>query len=151
MLDNSKKIVRKLTKPILIVVIASSPLLIGFGLYVNEFSPISLDIRWHVNPFEIDIDDFKLKNVLYMEMVGPPKIGFNTLKVSWPIWSDCGLPKLEIIQYNIFSRQINIWIYGVWAICIQVIAFVDYNIEIFIPYSGYWKISCNNVSINIMI
>lgn len=143
---------RKITKIIFIAIIACSPLLFGSLIFVDEFSPLSLDVKWFVNPLEIDVDDLKLKNVVSIEMIGSPKMGVNTLKVSWPVWSDCSPPYLEVIQYNIFSKEITIWIWGnKWNLCIQVVAFNDYVIELFIPYSGYWKISCNNTSMNITI
>ena len=86
-----------------------------------------------------------------MKIVGSPKIGFNTLMVVWPIWSDCSPVYLEVVQYNMFRKEINIWIWGRRGICIQLAAWVDHTVELYIPLAGYWKILCNNMSISINV
>jgi len=141
----------KLIKPKLITCIVLGSVLFGSILFLVAFSPTSFNIRPYVNLYDIDPDDLKLKKISSMEIVGSPKLGINILGVSWPVWSDCGLPYLEVVQYNLLSKEIDIWIWGKESLCVQVVAFIDYNITIFIPYPGYWKIRCNNVSIIIKV
>jgi hypothetical protein len=141
----------KLIKPKLITCIVLGSALFGSILFMVAFSPDSSYVNPHENLYDIDPDDLKLKDIRSMEIVGSPKLGFNTLGVSWPVWSDCGLPYLEVVQYNLLSKEIDIWIWGKESLCLQVVAFIDYNITIFIPFPGYWKIGCNNVSIIIEI
>ncbi|MFX0080449.1 MAG: hypothetical protein ACFE94_01720 [Candidatus Hodarchaeota archaeon] len=141
----------KLTKPKLITYIVLGSILCGSILFGIAFSPSLFYVNPYVNLYDIDPDDLKLKNISSMEIVGSPKLGINILGVSWPVWSDCGLPYLEVVQYNLYNKEINIWIWGKKGLCAQVMAFIYYNITIFIPFSGYWKIGCNNASIIIEI
>jgi hypothetical protein len=140
-----------LTKPKLIICIVLGSVLLGSILFVVAVSPAPFYVNPYVNLYDIDPDDLKLKNISSMGIVGSPKLGFNILTVSWPIWSDCGLPYLEIVQYNLHSKEINIWIWGKESLCVQIMAWIEYNITIFIPFSGNWQIKCNNASIIIEI
>jgi hypothetical protein len=143
---------RKLTKPQLIACIILGSALFSSLIFMLEFSPVSLHVKPYVNLSKTDIDDLQLKTIVAMEIVGNPKVGFNTLMVSWPVWSDCGPVGLEVVQYDMFQKEINIQIWGTkGSACPQVIAFVDHSVELFIPLPGYWKITCNNRSISINI
>ena len=142
---------RKLTKPQLIACIILGSGLLGSVIFMLGFSPVPIYVKRDLNPYEININDLKLKNIVGMVIVGNPKKGFNTLRVAWPIWSDCGLPYLEVVQYNMFRKEINIWIWGDKGICIQLAALIEHTIEIYIPLAGNWIISCNNISIRVNI
>jgi hypothetical protein len=140
---------RKLTKPQLIACIILGSALFGSVIFMLGFSPVPLYVKPNINLSETDISDLQLKNIVGMKIVGSPKIGFNTLMVVWPVWSDCSPVYLEVIQYNMFRKEINIWICGRRGICIQLAAWVDHTVEIYIPLAGNWIISCNNMSISV--
>lgn len=110
------------------------------------FFPVSLYIEptlyFNSNPY-YNIDNIILKSITTIQIIGTPKLGFNTLEVSWPIWSDCSRVLKEIIQYNMVRKEIYIWIWGRSTFCPQEYAWVEYHIEIFIPFPGSWEISCN--------
>ena len=142
---------RKLTKPQLIACILLGSALFGSVIFMLGFSPVPLYVKPDVNLYEFNVDDLQLKNIVGMELIGSPKIGFNTLWVSWPVWSDCSPVYLEAVQYNMFRKEINIWIWGRRSLCIQLVAWVDHTVEIYIPLAGYWKITCNNKSIGINV
>ena len=129
-------------------------ILIGTFVSVFAFYPISLYTNPYVYPNPesyISNDNLELKRIYNMRIIESPKLGFNTLEVSWPIWSDCSPVSIEIVQYNMFRQEIYIWIWGYIAVCPQVAALEDHKIEVFIPFSGSWKIFCNNYSITIFL
>ncbi|MHA2289115.1 MAG: hypothetical protein ACXABG_10045, partial [Promethearchaeota archaeon] len=77
------------------------------------FYPISIYTNPYVlnNPTpNINTDNLRLKRIFGVQVVETPKLGFNRLAVSWPVWSDCGPVYVELIQYNNFRKEIYIWI-----------------------------------------
>jgi hypothetical protein len=142
---------RKLTKLQLIACIILGSALFGSVIFMLGFSPIPIYVKPDVNLSETNIDDLQLKAIVQMEIVESPKVGFNTLMVTWPVWTDCSPVYLEVVQYDMFQKEINIWIWGRKGICIQIFAYVDHTVELFIPLPGYWKITCNNKSISINV
>lgn len=118
------------------------------------FQPNSLYINPYVyiNPEpNFNTDNLRLKSIGPMQIKGTPKLGFNTLEVSWPVWSDCGPVYIEIIQYNMFRKEIQIWIWGRSVYCPQVVAGETHRIELFILIPGSWEILCNGKSIFISL
>lgn len=129
-------------------------ILLSTVITVFAFYPVSL----YINPYMyldsnryINMDYLQLKSIGPIQIIGAPKLGFNTLEVSWPVWSDCGPVYIETIQYNIFRKEIYIWIWGSSSICPQVAAWEDHLVEIFIPFPGSWEILCNGKSIIISV
>ena len=138
-----------LTGQIIIGTILLSTIMSLFAFY-----PISLYINPEVyiksNPY-INIDNLRLKSIGPRQIIGKEKLGFNTLEVSWPVWSDCGPVLIEINQYRMLNREIYIWMWGRSSLCPQVAAWENYLIEIFIPFHGSWEIFCNGKPITIFI
>ena len=118
------------------------------------FQPSSLYINplVFINPEpNLNTEDLRLKRIDSIQIVGTPKLGFNTLEVMWPVWSDCGPVYIEIIQYNMFRKEINIWIWGRSTFCPAVAAWETHRIELFISIRGSWEILCNGKSYSISL
>ena len=121
-------------------------ILLGTLISIFALYPISLEINHYSfrgSTRYITIDNLRLKSIGPIQIIGTPKLGFNTLEVSWPVWSHCGPAYIEIIQYNVFRGEIYIWIWGRSAACPQVAAWENHLIEIFIPFPGSWEVICN--------
>lgn len=121
---------------------------------IFAFQPNSLYINplVFINPEpNLNTEDLRLKRIDSIQIVGTPKLGFNTLEVMWPVWSDCGPVYIEIIQYNMFRKEINIWIWGRSTFCPQVAAWETHRIELFISILGSWEILCNGKSYSISL
>jgi hypothetical protein len=148
--ENSKKLI----KPDSAGYIITFTIFLSTIFSVFAFSPTLLYVNPYVYVFSdryISFDDLKLKSISSIQVIGSPRLGFNTLVVTWPIFSDCGPIYLEIIQYEIFRKEIYIWIWSQSAICPQVAALEEYSIDLFIPSLGLWQIFCNEKSIIIAI
>jgi len=144
--DLDKFTIKMLSKPDSVGRFIIGTILLCSILSVFAFCPASL----HITPYMyiesnryIAMDNLELKSIGPMQIIGTPRLGFNTLEVSWPISSDCGPAYIEVIQHNIFRKEIYIWIWGRSALCPQVVGWVDHFIEIFIPFPGTWQIFCN--------
>jgi len=130
-------------------------ILLGTIMSLFAFYPVS----FYINPYlyfnsdrYTNIDNLRLKSIGHIQIKGNIKLGFNTLEVYWPISSDCGPVLKEIIQYDMFLKEIYIWIWGAKdCLCPQITGSVKYLIEIFIPFPGSWEIFCNGKPIVISL
>lgn len=143
---NAKAHSRKLIKPDSAGGIITITIFLSTIFSVFAFSPTLLYVNPYVYVFPdryIRFDDLKLKSISSIQMIGSPRLGFNTLVVSWPVFSDCSPIYLETIQYEIFRKEIYIWIWGQSGLCPQIAAWVEHSIDLFIPSYGLWQIFCN--------
>ena len=144
--DLDKYTIKRLSKPDSVGRFIIGTILLSSVLSIFAFYPVSL----HITPYiysdsnrYIDMDNLRPKNIVGMQMLGTPRLGFNSLEVIWPVWSDCGPAYVVTIQYNMLGKEIHIGIWGRSIMCPQIVAYDDHRIEIFIPFPGLWQIYCN--------
>jgi hypothetical protein len=137
-----------LVAQIMISTIVIATLISPLAFYPTSLYIYPVSIRY--SDGYINHHDIKLKSIHSMEIEGSPKLGYNTLKVTWSISSDCG-PPIKIIQYQLFRKGIYIWIWGFKGPCPQVVGSLKYEIGIFIPFPGVWTIYCNGRPLAILV
>ncbi|MFX0043959.1 MAG: hypothetical protein ACFE8L_13685 [Candidatus Hodarchaeota archaeon] len=63
--------------------------------------------------------------------------------------------KLEFHEIHIYASHklvvITLWASYTYGACLDIILYFHYNVSVYFPSSGNWEISCNRISINVIV